>query len=212
VALAHYSIITLAFPLIWVFANALFALMLVMRRRVVIKTPFTQSGEVAIFRTDTLYGLVAKAGDQEAVERVYTLKGRDFTKPCIVLVANKESVGEYGDVVEEVSKKYEGAVTVVVPHTTEPKWITRGGNTVAYRILKNTVANQKLRELLRETGPLIAPSANLQGFPPAKSIKEAREYFGSEVDMYIDGGVVPDGTQPSKVVVVTAEGTEKILR
>jgi tRNA threonylcarbamoyl adenosine modification protein (Sua5/YciO/YrdC/YwlC family) len=212
VALAHYSIITLAFPLTWVFANALFALMLMIRRRVVIKNPFTQSGQVAILLTDTLYGLVAKVDDQEAVEKVYSLKGRDFTKPCIVLAADKEAIGEYGSLVEEVSKKYDGAVTVVVPKTTEPEWITRGGTTVAYRILKKTKMNKKLKELLQQTGPLIAPSANPQGLMPAKGIEEAREYFGSAVDVYIDGGTVPDDTQPSKIIEMLSDGTEKVRR
>jgi L-threonylcarbamoyladenylate synthase len=167
-----------------------------------------QQSQVAVIRTDTLYGLVTKAGDREAVEKVYELKGRDFTKPCIVLVASKEEIGQYGTVVEEISAQYSGAVTIVVPKTIEPDWVTRGGSTAAYRIPKD----ETLQILLRETGPLIAPSANLEGQPPARNIEEAKRYFGDKVDYYIDGGEVPETTQPSKIIEVLESGETKELR
>ncbi|RYF29297.1 MAG: hypothetical protein EOO17_02065 [Chloroflexi bacterium] len=55
-----------------------------------------------------------------------------------------------------------------------------------------------LRKLLQQTGPLIAPSANPEGDPPAMTIAKAREYFGDTVDFYVDGGIVADD-QPSRL-------------
>lgn len=167
-----------------------------------------EQGQVAVWRTDTLYGLVARAGDREAVEKVYALKGRDFTKPCIVLIASLEAIGEYGPLVQEISSQYEGAVTVVVPKTTEPDWITRGGETVAYRIPKD----DRALAVLEETGPLIAPSANPQGENPAKSIEEAKRYFEELVDIYVDDGEVDEQAQASKIVTAQNNGTIDVLR
>lgn len=164
--------------------------------------------QVAILRTDTIYGLVAKVSDKEAVEKVYQLKGRDFTKPCIILASSKEAIGKYGQLVEDVSQKYSGAVTVVVPKTTEENWVTRGGDTVAYRIPKN----KELQEILLKTGSLIAPSANPQGLPPARNITEAKAYFGETVDLYIDGGEVSEDAQPSKIIEITEGGEQRVLR
>ena len=169
---------------------------------------FLQKGQVAILRTDTLYGLVASMSDEEAVEKVYQLKGRDFTKPCIVLVSDEASIGEYGDLVAGVSSQYTEPTTVVVPSTTEPSWITRGGDTVAYRIPHD----EALRALLKETGPLIAPSANPQGLPPAKNIEEAREYFGQQVDHYLDGGEVSSQMVASQLIQVNTDGSQIKLR
>lgn len=167
------------------------------------------TGQVAVLRTDTLYGLVARVSDQEAVEKIYSLKGRDFNKPCIVLAADQESIGEYGKLVDQMTKKYQGqSITVVVPKSHEPAWVNRGGNSVAYRIPQD----EKLQTLLRETGPLIAPSANPQDLLPARTIEEAKEYFGDQVDIYIDGGEVPRNVIPSRIIEVLADGTEKILR
>jgi L-threonylcarbamoyladenylate synthase len=49
-------------------------------------------------------------------------------------------------------------------------------------------AKTKLRSLLKKTGPLAAPSANPEGLPPAKTIKEAKKYFRDRVDFYLDAG------------------------
>ncbi len=56
----------------------------------------------------------------------------------------------------------------------------------------------ELIELLKETGPLVAPSANPQGKPPAKTIDEAQAYFGDSVDHYEDAGVVEG--EPSTII------------
>ncbi len=62
----------------------------------------------------------------------------------------------------------------------------RGSGTLAFRVPDNA----KLRELLNETGPLIAPSANTENNPPAETIEEAQAYFGDSVDVYEDAGTL----------------------
>lgn len=51
---------------------------------------------------------------------------------------------------------------------------------------------------MRQTGPLVAPSANISGQPPAKTIREAKEYFGSLADIYIDIGKLD--SEPSTIL------------
>jgi len=36
----------------------------------------------------------------------------------------------------------------------------------------------------------VAPSANLEGKPPAKTITEAKKYFGDKVDFYVNSGKI----------------------
>jgi tRNA A37 threonylcarbamoyladenosine synthetase subunit TsaC/SUA5/YrdC len=66
-----------------------------------------------------------------------------------------------------------------------------------------------LRRLLKETGPLVAPSANWEGWPPAVTISQARRYFGTAVEFYFDGGRRP--SQPSTLVALRG-GTMLVLR
>jgi L-threonylcarbamoyladenylate synthase len=58
-------------------------------------------------------------------------------------------------------------------------------------------------------GPLVEPSANPEGLPPAETVDEARKYFGESADFYVDGG--RRSGRPSALVSL-ADGTPKILR
>lgn len=167
------------------------------------------AGGVVVLRTDTLYGILAKASDQKAVERVYQIKGRQFTKPCIVLVASISDIPFDPTVLQAVYQESQGTPTsVVVPVTTEPAWVTRGSNTIAYRVPEH----KTLKLLLQKTGGLIAPSANPEGLVPAKNIKEAKAYFKDQIDFYIDGGEVPRETLPSKLLLIRRNGRSERLR
>ncbi len=168
-----------------------------------------QKGGVAILRTDTLYGLVARIDDEQAVEKIYELKGRDYDKPCIVLIPDASYVPAHLEVINRLTEKYKGIPTsILVPKSTEPGWITRGQDSVAYRIPQD----ENVRAVLKKTGPIIAPSANPQGLPPAKSIREAREYFGESVDAYLDGGEVSPEIVASQLIQVNTDGSEIKLR
>lgn len=161
--------------------------------------------------TDTLYGLVASIHSEEAVERVYALRGRDSDKPCIVLVADVDQIPDtdhWTDMHWHLAHRYwPGKLSLVAPvGETTPTYLHRGMHTLAYRV----PADANLRDLLAATGPLIAPSVNPQGEPPATTVEEARRYFGDNVNAYVDGGRIDD-TTPSTVVAVD-EGKPVILR
>ncbi len=57
---------------------------------------FLKKGGVGVIPTDTLYGLVASAGNPAAVERVYRLKGRAPDKPCIILISSLADLKKFG--------------------------------------------------------------------------------------------------------------------
>lgn len=159
-------------------------------------------------RTDTLYGIIACINDEAAVEKVYKVKRRDPNKQCIVLIADPSDVPAYADLIDTYSNHAETPTSVVVPVSTEPAWIVRDGNSVAYRVVHNPF----LKKVIREVGPVVAPSANPEGWEPAHSIEEAKEYFGNQVDVYIDGGVVPKNAHASRIAVIAPDGTVDFIR
>lgn len=166
-----------------------------------------QSGGTAIVRTDTLYGVVACAGNHESVEKVYDLKDRTHSKSPIVLIASLDQMfDEYTDAIRaQLLQLWPGPRSIILPSSTAPDWITRGNASVAYRMPDNA----ELRHLLTETGPLIAPSANPEGQAPALTIDEAEAYFGDSVDVYVDGGTVTS-TEPSQLLRLTENGLERL--
>jgi L-threonylcarbamoyladenylate synthase len=121
--------------------------------------------EIGVVPTDTLYGIVGSAMSPEVVERIYELRKRERDKPLIVLLAGIAELDKFGVVPGErtrelLDKVWPGPVSVIVP-VAGPEWayLHRGTGGIAFRVPKKP----DLRELLRQTGPLVAPSANLAG-------------------------------------------------
>lgn len=169
--------------------------------------PILRSGGIGVLRTDTLYGIVASAANESAVERVYYAKGRTPNKPPIILIASPDQlINKYDDrTLERLNELWPGKNSVILDASDAPLWLVRTGDSLAYRIPDDV----KLRELLALTGPLIAPSANPEGKPPAMDIQEAKKYFGDSVDFYVDGGRVSDDT-PSKLYRLHIDYLERL--
>jgi len=85
------------------------------------------------------------------------------------------------------------------------EYLHRGTKALAFRMPKD----KDLISLLKATGPLIVPSANLEGKKPARDIKEAQKYFKKEVDFYIDSGTLK--SEPSTIISLI-NGKIKIIR
>lgn len=166
---------------------------------------------IAVMPTDTIYGVVGKAEESPVVERIYALRKRDPAKPCIILI------GDIGEL-EKFSILLSPLARTVLASAKEPisfvldcaeekfAYLHRGTKTLAFRVPKN----KDLQNLLKQTGPLIAPSANTEALPPSQTIAEAKKYFGSEVDLYIDGGEMK--AKASKVIKLHKDGTIDVLR
>lgn len=170
-----------------------------------------KAGGVGIVPTDTLYGLCANAHSKPAVERVYRLKGRDDTKPFIVLISLIDDLKQFGikltaEHAAYLGEVWPGPVSVILPCPLKKfAYLHRGTHSLAFRLPKNA----KFREFLKRSGPLAAPSANPQGTEPARTIAEAKKYFGEKVDFYIAGGR-KEG-KPSTIISMVS-GMPEVLR
>jgi L-threonylcarbamoyladenylate synthase len=157
------------------------------------------NGGVVVMPSDTVYGVMARASDQAAVERLYKIRGRAPEKPFIILIADIWQITDmsgWSDAHRRLAERYwPGPLSLVAPTTEKtPTYLHRGTNTLAYRMPDHP----ELRKLLAVTGPLVAPSANPEGKSTATVLAEAQAYFGETVDGYIDGGTLA-GHAPSTV-------------
>lgn len=166
-----------------------------------------REGKIGVLLTDTLYGVVASAANEQAVERVYQAKSRTSTKPPIVLISDISQLYDPlpAGVDPTVNGLWPGKNTVILPQPSAPEWLVRGSQGVAYRLPDNP----RLQRLISETGPLIAPSANPEGQTPARSVGEAEGYFGDTVDFYVDGGVAMND-QPSSIYTLIGGAPEQL--
>ncbi len=171
-------------------------------------------GGICVIPTDTMYGIVASALNEKAVRSVYGLRKRDARKPMIVLIGSAHELAAFGVSIPRkfrgfIHSVWPGKVSIVFPlparNARRLAYLHRGTKTLAFRVPRPLW----LREFLKHTGPLVAPSANPAGKPPAKSIREAKEYFGRRVHPYVNGGVMRGA--PSTLVSV-GRGNLRLLR
>ena len=144
--------------------------------------------KIGVLPTDTIYGLVGRALSKKAVQKIYKLRKRNAKKPMIVLIDSLDDLKLFGIKLDGKTRKilqrvWPGKVSVVLPCPLKKfSYLHRGEKTLALRMPKNRI----LRKLLKQTGPLVAPSANREGEKPAETIKEAYRYFGDKSNFYVD--------------------------
>jgi len=160
------------------------------------------SGKIGVMPTDTVYGVVARAEDEEAVSRLYALKRRE-QKPGTLIAASTAQLLHLGvprEQLEKVEKWWPGSLSaVLVMHGRE--YLHQGVGDIAMRV----VADPDLQKLLEKTGPLLTSSANQPGEPGATNLDEAWHYFGDAVDFYVDGGTITSRV-PSTIVKPSSDG------
>jgi len=157
---------------------------------------------LVVFPTDTLYGILANAFNKNIVERLYDVKQRKPEKPYLILIKDLSYLEPFKVVISEKEKKLlkHKGITVILKleKKDEFKYLHKGAGTLAFRIPKEGIISQLLEKL---NFPVVAPSANPEGKPPAKDIKEAYRYFKDSIDMYFDYGRIYN-EKPSTIVKI----------
>ncbi len=170
-------------------------------------TMLRKSGAVGVIPTDTVYGLVARAEDQVAVRRLYSLKQRE-NKPGTLIAASVDqlvSLGLTRRYLKAVEQFWPDSISIIIPCSPELAYLHQGKMSLAVRIPKDVI----LRTLLEESGPLLTSSANQPGKTPAATVAQAKTAFGDTVDFYVDGGNLSD-RKPSTVIRIVDDAIEVI--
>lgn len=168
-----------------------------------------RQGDIGVMPTDTLYGLVVAADDQEAVARLYRLKKRE-RKPGTVIAADIEQLvllGLKARYIKPVALYWPNPLSILIPCGPELSYLHQGVGSLAVRIPRE----KELISLTKQTGPLLTTSANPPGKPPANTMQEAVSYFGDDVDFYVDSGDL-SGRPPSTVIRVVDDMVEVVRR
>lgn len=164
----------------------------------------TVEGAVVLIPTETVYGLIARAGDKKAEERIFELKHREKAKPLGWFIGDWRKLPEYGVKLEGMPEKLAaeycpGALTIIAP---------ADNSSIGFRVPDYPL----LTRLLAVTGvPLVQTSANASGMPNARGCDEALAQLCGEVDCAVDGGIFEGELMGSTVVDATGKQI-KILR
>jgi L-threonylcarbamoyladenylate synthase len=151
-------------------------------------------GGVALFPSDTVYGLACDPGNAAAIERMYALKGRDLAKPSALMVFSV-------DALPPLPPRVAAAARVLLP----------GPVTIVCGPIGVRVPDVPL--LADVAVPVLQTSANAAGGPDPRTLAEVPRAIRDGADLVVDGGELP-GT-PSTVVDLTHyddDGRWTILR
>lgn len=172
-----------------------------------------KSGGVVAFPTETFYGLSVDPFNVDAIERLFSLKGRAETNPVSVIIADKEMLSRVAIdppaiAFRLIERFWPGPLTLVLKaHPDIPPPLIANTGKIGVRVPGSAIA-RRLSEYL--SSPITATSANPSGKRPPVEAKEVLAYFNGEIDVLIDGGKLP-GRLGSTVVDLT-EGGFRIIR
>lgn len=152
------------------------------------------AGGAVVLPTETVYGLFAKALDEQAVNHVYALKKRPRDKALNLNIASYEDILAYSSdqpsyLQQLVDSFLPGPLTIILSANDQvPVWVNSGMTTVGFRMPDHPIT----LDLIRQYGPLIGPSANISGQASGTTFEKIMVDFDQEVlgvadDAYLTG-------------------------
>ena len=167
-------------------------------------------GGIAVFPTDTVYGIGCDPYNKKAVNKIYNIKSRSILKPFPVLTLSKKTAEEivyFDEISEKLTKKFwPGPLTIILKVSDK--------NLIKNLNLKNKIAirvpNQKCTlDLLKKCKFLVGTSANLSGNPSQKDPNECLKNI-EDWDVFIDGGIIT--SKGESTIIEVENGEIKIIR
>jgi L-threonylcarbamoyladenylate synthase len=178
------------------------------------------AGNLVAFPTETVYGLGADACNADAVERIYSVKGRPADHPLIVHVASMDALGDWASEVPEYAISlardfWPGPMTLIMKRSSlAGDFVTGGQDTVGVRVPDHAVALGLLLAFAQIGGKgIAAPSANRFGNvspTTAQAVEDELSEYLADADQILDGGPCQVGVE-STIIDCTGD-VPRILR
>jgi L-threonylcarbamoyladenylate synthase len=149
-------------------------------------------GALVAFPTDTVHGVGCRADDPEALDRLFTLKGRPPERRIAWLVAGLDQAAGLGLAVDDAARSladacWPGGLSLVLRASGR----TDGAATLGIRAPDHPTT----QALLAATGPLPVSSANPHGFPECYTADDVLVAFAGATDL----AAVVEGDSPGGV-------------
>ncbi|MEN2259631.1 L-threonylcarbamoyladenylate synthase (plasmid) [Paraclostridium benzoelyticum] len=169
---------------------------------------YLKKGEVVAIPTETVYGLAADAFNENAIKKVFQVKGRPQDNPLLVHIHKLEQVYDICKEIPQEAKKvfdafWPGSVTLIFnKKECISDTVTAGMDTVAVRFPKSEIA----RVVIKESGTLlVAPFANLSGKPSTTSAKHCINDLSGKIPCILDGGSCSIGLESTIIDMSTPD-------
>jgi L-threonylcarbamoyladenylate synthase len=170
-------------------------------------------GGVVAFPTDTVYGIGCRAGDAQALARIFAAKRRPAEKQVPILAASLDQAAALGFVADEHARAlarrwWPGPLTIVLRGERGADHSASPSASQAFRVPNHPVA----LALIERSGPLATSSANRSAEPETYDADDVMVAFADDdlLDAVVDGGRVPGGV--ASTVIDLSAGQARLVR
>ncbi|WP_369600542.1 Sua5/YciO/YrdC/YwlC family protein [Hahella sp. SMD15-11] len=148
-----------------------------------------RGGGVLAYPTEAVWGLGCDPLNEQAVQRILALKSRPQEKGVILISGQVAHFEPLLAPLPEATRQtildsWPAAVTWIVPDTTLPVWIRGAHASVAIRVTPHPLVAALTARLGHA---IVSTSCNPSDLPEARTLAQARAYFGDRVDAYLPG-------------------------
>ena len=164
------------------------------------------AGGVVAYPTETFYGLGADGQIEDAIKKIFLIKGRNFKNPISVIIGNANDVRGLVEEIPEFALHlmetfWPGALTIIFKASSDVSpLLTAGTGKIGIRLSSHPVATALANKLGH---PITATSANLSGKHECTSADEVIQGIGDQIDAVMDGGRTPGGSGSTIIDVTT---------
>ncbi len=174
-----------------------------------------KSGGTILYPTDTIWGIGCDATNEEAVKKVFEIKGRAESKSLIILIDNETKLNRYLKDIPPLAYDLidftEKPLTIIYSDAKNlAKNVINEDGSIGIRIVKDEFC----KKLIEKFGkPIVSTSANISGEPSPATFQEINPGILSQVDYVVNlRQSETSKNQVSSIIKLGMDGQVKVIR
>jgi len=173
-----------------------------------------KQGGIILYPTDTIWGIGCDATNEEAVNKIITLKQRPQQKSFVVLVTTEKDILQYTaspdlavfDYLQTVTKP----TTVIYEHALDlAQNVINEDGSVAIRICNDEFCRHLIRRFRK---PIVSTSANISGEASPQNYAQVSPAVKKGVDYVVDYRQDDNNLKTASAVIRWKNGKAEIVR
>ncbi|OIQ34685.1 MAG: threonylcarbamoyl-AMP synthase [Crocinitomix sp. MedPE-SWsnd] len=173
-----------------------------------------KEGGVILYPTDTIWGLGCDPKNEEAIDKIISIKKRADKNGMLILVNSEHLLGRYVKEIPEVCYDLidcaDKPLTIVYPNGqyVSPKLLA-SDKSLAIRLAKNDFCNKLIQKL--KSG-IVSTSANISGEPNPNGFNEISDEIKNQVDYVVYLPELSNSSQSSQIIKISEKSEIQIIR
>lgn len=174
-----------------------------------------EAGGVVLYPTDTVWGLGCDALDEQAIDKIFTVKKRPRDKSLIILLADARDILQYiaappPDIIDMIGRFTKPTTVIYNGALGFPDNLVHEDGSIAIRVTTDPFCKALIKRFQK---PIVSTSANFSGEPTPATFDLINKELIASVDytvQYRQDDRIP--RQSSQLVRIDDEGNMEVLR